>query len=94
MISASVSTIKNSLSSYLEKVKAGQRVMITDHRKAVAVLEPVDSSHWPETVREAIQKGEAKGPRRALNLAKFKELPAGEGGSLSEAILEERRQAR
>jgi len=94
MISASVSTIKNSLSRYLEKVKAGQRVMITDHCKAVAVLEPVDSSHWPETVREAIQKGEAKASRRILNLAKFKELPAGMGASLSEAILEERRHGR
>jgi len=57
-------------------------------------LEPVDSSHWPETVREAIQKGEAKAPRRTLNLAKFKELPAGMGASLSDAILEERRQGR
>ena len=42
MIQASVSTIKNSLSHYLEKVKAGQSVQITDHRKVVAVLEPVE----------------------------------------------------
>ena len=32
MIQASVSTIKNSLSHYLERVKAGQSVQITDHR--------------------------------------------------------------
>ena len=94
MLKASVSTIKNSLSSYLEKVKAGESVMITDHKKPVAILEPVDSAGWPEEVREAIQKGEAKGPQKTLNLAKFKDLPAGMGPSLAEAILEERRQGR
>lgn len=91
MLKASVSTIKNGLSSYLEKVKKGQRVLITDHHKAVAVLEPVDSVRWPEEIRIRIEAGEAKAPRRVLDLARFKQLPAGVGASLTEAILEERR---
>ena len=94
MISASVSTIKNSLSSYLEKVKAGQSVMITDHKKPVAILEPVDSSAWPESLRLCFAQGEARSPRKSLNVTKFKQLPAGVGASLAEAILEERRQGR
>lgn len=94
MVKASVSTIKNELSSFLEKVKQGQRVLITDHRKAVAVLEPVDSVRWPEEIRIRIETGEAKAPRKVLDLAKFKELPVGTGGSLTEAIVEERRLGR
>ena len=94
MLKASVSTIKNGLSSYLEKVKKGQRVLITDHHKAVAVLEPVDSVWWPEEIRIRIEAGEAKAPRRVLDLAKFKQLPTGVGASLTEAILEERRLGR
>ena len=94
MLKASVSTIKNGLSSYLEKVKKGQRVLITDHHKAVAVLEPVDSIRWPEEIRSRIETGDAKAPRKVLDLAKFKELPVGVGGSLTEAILEERRLGR
>jgi len=94
MLIASVSSVKNGLSSYLEKVKKGQSVLITDHHKAVAVLEPVQSIHWPEEIRSRIGTGEVKVPRRVLNLAKFKQLPAGVGASLTEAILEERRQGR
>ncbi|NBO10945.1 MAG: type II toxin-antitoxin system prevent-host-death family antitoxin [Methylophilaceae bacterium] len=94
MIKASITTVKNELSGYIEKVKSGQRVLITDHRKAVAILEPVESIHWPEEIRSRIGTGEVKAPRRVLNLAKFKQLPAGVGASLTEAILEERRQGR
>lgn len=94
MTRASVSTIKNSLSSYLEKVKAGQSVMITDHNKPVAILEPVDSSGWPEEIRLCLAQGEAKAPRAKLDLAAFRRMPAGQGPSLTEAILEERRHAR
>jgi prevent-host-death family protein len=61
MIQASVSKVKNSLSGYLEKVKAGQSVLITDHRKVVAVLEPVDSASWPQEIRNG--KGTASQTR-------------------------------
>lgn len=94
MLKASVSTIKNGLSSYLEKVKKGQRVLITDHRKAVAVLEPVDSVRWPEEIRSRLESGEAKAPSAALDLSMLKRLPLATGPSLTEVILEERRQSR
>jgi len=94
MLKASVSTIKNSLSSYLEKVKAGQSVMITDHKKPVAILEPVETSSWPEEIRLCLALGEAKAPRAKLNLAAFRKMPAGRGVSLTEAMLEERRSTR
>ncbi|MCX6936099.1 MAG: type II toxin-antitoxin system prevent-host-death family antitoxin [Verrucomicrobia bacterium] len=94
MIQASVSKIKNSLSGYLEKVKAGQSVLITDHRKVVAVLEPVESAGWPEEIRNALQQGEGKAPRSRLDVAAFKRLPPAHGPSLSAAVLEERRQGR
>ena len=93
MVKASVSTIKNSLSSYLEKVKAGQSVMITDHKKPVAILEPVEASSWPEEIRHCLAQGEAKVPRSRLDLAAFRKMPSGQGPSLTEAILEERRNA-
>ncbi len=94
MIQASVSTIKNSLSHYLEKVKAGQSVQITDHRKVVAVLEPIHSAQWPEEIRRALDQGQAKTPRVHLDVAAFERLPRAEGPSLLAAILEERQQGR
>jgi prevent-host-death family protein len=94
MIKASVSSVKNGLSSYLEKVKKGQSVLITDHHKAVAVLEPVESIHWPEEIRSRLEKGEAKTPRSILNLSKLSRLPLGNGPSLTEAILDERSTSR
>ena len=94
MIQASVSTIKNSLSHYLEKVKAGQSVQITDHRKVVAVLEPVESAQWPEEIRRALNLGQAKTPLAQLDVAAFERLPKGQGASLTAAILEERQQGR
>jgi len=94
MLKASISTVKNELSSYLEKVKAGHRVLITDHRKVVALLEPVESASWPEEIRNRIGSGEAKHPHAKLDVAKFKRMAPGRGPSLTEAILEERSHSR
>ena len=94
MIQASVSKVKNSLSGYLEKVKAGQSVLITDHRKVVAVLEPVDSASWPQEIRNALEQGEGKAPRRRLDVAAFNRVPRAQGSSLTAAVLDERQQSR
>ena len=94
MLKASVSSVKNGLSSYLEKVKKGQSVIITDHQKAVAVIEPVESIRWPEEIRSRLEKGEAKTPRSLLDISKLRRLPLGSGPSLTEAILEERSTSR
>ncbi len=39
-----ISQLKNSLSAYLKKVRAGQTVLILDRDEPIAVLERVDSS--------------------------------------------------
>ena len=42
MESVTISQLKNSLSAYLKKVRAGQTVLILDRDEPIAVLERVD----------------------------------------------------
>ena len=44
-----ISQLKNSLSAYLKKVRAGQSVLILDRNEPIAVLERVDFDERPES---------------------------------------------
>ncbi|MBA2667461.1 MAG: type II toxin-antitoxin system prevent-host-death family antitoxin, partial [Trueperaceae bacterium] len=44
MKKASVSSVKNNLSSYLDLVRAGEAVLITDRGRPIARLVPLDAA--------------------------------------------------
>lgn len=88
MITAGIREIKNRLSEYIRKVRAGERVVVTEHGKPVAVITrpggPVDEridgmirerqAHWGG--------GKPRGGRRP---------PKIKGPSVADAVIEGRR---
>lgn len=97
MKTASVSDLKNNLSARLKQVIAGEPLVITDHRKPVAVVYPLEQELMDEHVRSLVAEGLVIPPRKTgkLDAKAFLSLPKAEcNASLTEAILEERREGR
>jgi prevent-host-death family protein len=91
---AAISEIKARLSKYLERVKAGEEIVITRRGTPVARLAPIS---WEKTRRIAmaslesrglIRLGSGKFPKDFWKIPKPKDL----GGSVLEALLEDRKQ--
>jgi prevent-host-death family protein len=97
MRSAGVAELKARLSEYLQRVKAGEEVLVTDRGKPVARLVPVGGgAGLDETVEGArlrtmereglIRLGSGRLPEGFFE----KERPADPAGLLRRAVLEER----
>jgi len=95
MKTASVSDLKNNLSARLKLVIAGEPLVITDHRKPVAVVYPIEQELMDEHVRSLVAEGLVYPPRCKPDARAVLDLPIAKGdASLTEAILEERREGR
>src|SRR5438128_2563369 len=94
MKTVSVSKLKASLSAYLARVKEGEEILVTDRGRAVARLVPVAAREGvPEQLLDLERRGilTIHGTGRVPD--EFWDLPwpdVPEGGSLVEAVLEER----
>ena len=94
MKTASISEAKNGLSALLDRVRAGESVLITDRGIPVARIEPVvagdDPSGRLERLERAgiIRRGTAPVP---LDLLRTPPPEVPDGVSAVEALLEERR---
>jgi len=88
MRTVAVRELKNKLSEYLRKVKAGERVVVTERGKPVAVIstagKPVDEGIEGLVREHAARWGGGK-PRGARRPAKIK------GPSVADAVIEGRR---
>ena len=88
MTTVAVRDLKNKLSEYLRKVKAGERVVITERGKAVAVIStagrPVHEGIEAMVRERAARWGGGK-PRGARRPPKIK------GPSVADAVIEGRR---
>jgi len=81
--------LKTNLSRYLAKVKAGERIIVTDRSKEVAIIAPYGNQSDDEKLLRLMERGIAQ-----WSGGKPKGLPTGissKGGNVSEAVLEERR---
>jgi len=97
MRTASVSDLKNNLSARLKSVIAGEPLVITDHRKPVAVVYPLEQDLMDEHVKSLVAEGLVTPPRkrRKLDVKAFLAMPKAEcNARLTEAILEERAEGR
>jgi prevent-host-death family protein len=97
MKAATITEAKNRLSALIDRVKAGEAILITDRGVPVARLEPVP--HRDEDDETRLARLERKGIiRRGKGGAAIKEIleepPPGAGASVLEALLEERREGR
>lgn len=98
MISAKISTIKSRLSSYLDQVKSGETVIISDRTHPVAVLAPYRShegaGQWGPRLMELVRKGMAVSRVKRDKAFKIKPQELNKEPRLVEAILEERSSGR
>ncbi len=86
MISVGIKELKTKLSSYVDKVRHGEEVVITEHGREVALVIPI--SRERKALKSLIDSGKAKwsgGKPEGLDNIKIK------GKSLSRTVLEERR---
>ena len=95
MEKATISEIKNRLSAYLKKVKAGQTILILDRDQPVARLERVEREQHPD---DRLARLERSGlVRRATQPVPIKALKAPAAktkASVLRALLDERREGR
>jgi prevent-host-death family protein len=99
MIQTNISTLKSQLSRFIDQVKAGEQVVISDRNQEVAVLCPYaahSGGDWSGRVAELRRRGQVAGPREAGESVRMCPLrvhgkrPA----NLSDAIIQERRAGR
>jgi prevent-host-death family protein len=92
MIVAGVAKLKARLSEYLTRVQAGNDVLITDHGRPIARIVPVSSGSEELAALEReglVRVGTMKLPKGFLDAPRPKAT-----ASVTEALLEERREAR
>lgn len=99
MKTASVTEVKNNLSKFLELVRNGESVLITDRGLPVARIESVRSEQSETGEQARLARLERAGiVRRGRPISRklLAEKPAqlSKGASAVEALLEERREAR
>ncbi len=91
MKQVSVTDLKNSLSARMKLVLAGESLLITDHRKPVAVLSPLAEGMHDEGMAALVAAGLVSPPRRRLDVKALLKLPRGRATrSLSAAVLDDR----
>jgi len=91
---AGVAELKARLSRYLERVKAGQEVLVTDHGRPVAKLVPVAEAEAGSRRESLIRDGLLLPGRGKVRPSLLRPPPKGLGASVLDALLEERREGR
>ncbi|MDQ3401080.1 MAG: type II toxin-antitoxin system prevent-host-death family antitoxin [Chloroflexota bacterium] len=83
-----VRELKNSLSAYLRRARAGEHILVTDRGEAVARLVPPD---LPPHLISLIRQGRLIPPRRPMRLPR-PVLPYEPGSKLlSDAVIDQRK---
>lgn len=91
---ATITELKNGLSAFIDKVRAGDTIVVTDRGVPVAVIEPVATRlDWDERLSRLertglVKRGSGKPP---LELMRTPGPKLRGGVSLVDAVLEERR---
>jgi len=81
--------LKENLSRYMKRVKTGERIIVTDRKKEIAVIIPFEKNDKEEKINQLIQRGMA-----CWSGGKPKGLPTrvvSAGNSVSDAVIEDRR---
>lgn len=79
--------LKNNLSRYLERVKDGEEVIVTDRGKPVARLAALD--HSTDRLTELIASGVVRPAKRSTRVAPKRRITP--KGSVSDLVAEQRR---
>jgi prevent-host-death family protein len=89
METVGIRELKENLSKYLRSVKSGQRIIVKDRKREVAIIVPFGTETDEEKVLELIQRGLVhwSGTKPMGMRSRIKSR----GRSVSEAVLEDRR---
>mgnify|MGYP002867564314 FL=1 len=88
-----VAQFKARLSEFLDLVRSGDEVVITDRGRPVARISRIEDSST--TLDDLVRAGVVRAPRSRLPADFFtREPPAYDGPALSDAVIEERREGR
>lgn len=79
--------LKNNLSKYIDRVRAGEEVVVTDRGRPVARLSPVDSS--TDRLAELVADGVVRAPTRTSRHRPSPRIAA--KGPVSDLVAEQRR---
>lgn len=90
-----VRDLRENLRSWLDRVQKGEDVIVTERGRAIAQLTPLDSgrTRLEELVGLGIVRPPLRPKRKDIDILRLPELE-GEGQSLSDLVVEERRKAR
>lgn len=84
--------LRNNLRAYLQRVRAGEDVIVTDRGTPVARLTPVDEQKT--TLERLIEEGLVTPARRPKTPIDIESLPRLRSGTLSDIVIEQRRSRR
>jgi prevent-host-death family protein len=88
-----VRDLRENLRSWLDLVKEGEEVVVTERGKAIAQLTPLEPSR--RKLEELIKLGIVRPPLRPKHRIDLSTLPElGPGPTLSDIVIEQRRQSR
>ena len=91
----SVSRLKARLSEQLRRVKAGERVTITERGRPIAVLAPLQEELLDQEHADLVEAGLVRPAKRPLGPDFWKlDRPADPEATVREAVLEEREEGR
>jgi prevent-host-death family protein len=87
-----VRDLRENLRSWLDRVKRGEEILVTERGKAIAQLTPLDSGR--QTLEELVERGLARPPLRPRRKrADVTQLPKmTPGPTLSDIVIDQRRQ--
>ncbi len=86
VVYAGIRELKAKLSSYIDKVRSGEQLIVTQHGREVAMILPISEER--RVVRSLVESGKARWEGgKPLGMKGIRI----EGKALSETILEERR---
>ncbi len=92
---ATISQLKNRLSAYLEKVKAGATVLVLDRDQPVARLERVEAGARPaDRISRLERAGLLRRGKRPLRIDRLRAPAPAARRSVLEALVDERREGR
>jgi prevent-host-death family protein len=86
--SVGIRELKRSISSYLRHAQSGERILVTDRKKPVAVITAVDNLQQDEMIRQLVDTGVVywTGGKPSGTIPRIRSRK-----SVSEAVLEDRR---
>jgi prevent-host-death family protein len=95
MRTASIAELRASLSENLARVKAGEEILVTEHGRPIARIEPLSAAAPEAAKAELVRDGILRAPERTEWRA-FWRLPRPEApqGSALWLLLDERREGR